>query len=379
MHSRRSFFRLLAAAPALRLGASQKLIVRSANPEDFEMPLDGFQTWLTPVDRFFVRTHLYRPAVKMDDWRLRIGGEVEGPLALAMGDLRKLPRVELVSVLECAGNGRGLYRPTVPGIQWRYGAVGNARWAGVRLPDVLKRARLKPTAKHILFNGADVPMGTVPDFARSLPVEKAMHPDTLLAWEMNGAPLTPSHGFPLRLVAPGWAGDSWVKWVTEIQALEHEYDGFFMKTAYRRPVKPVAPGTAVDPSQMVPVTDIKIKSLIASPQEGEVLGLAPVRVQGAAWSGAAAGGARGVFSQRRQYLERRAARPRPVALRVAALGGGLEAGWTWRLYADGARHRRERRGAVHGTRVEPVRLSVERGAPGAGPGGGSLPATCRRT
>src|SRR6266498_3976964 len=109
--------------------------------------------------------------------------------------------------------------------------------AGVRLADVLRTTNPKPAARHVAFNGADVPIGTMPDFVRSVPIEKAMHPDTLLAWEMNGAPLTPSHGYPLRLVLPGWAGDSWVKWVTSIQLLDSEYDGFFMKTAYRRPVR----------------------------------------------------------------------------------------------------------------------------------------------
>ena len=175
----------------------------------------------------------------------------------------------------------------MPGVPWRYGAVGNGRWAGVRLADVLRRANFPPAVKHVLFNGADVGTGNAPDFARSIPLEKAMHADTLLAYEMNGAPLAPSHGFPLRVVAPGWAGDSWVKWLVEIQGLEHEYDGFFMKTAYRHPVKPVAPGTAVDPAAMEPVTELGVKSVIASPAEGETLGPGPVAIRGAAWSGEA--------------------------------------------------------------------------------------------
>ena len=210
--SRRSFFRLLSAAPVLASGATNSsLIIRSANPEDFEMSLDGFETWITPVDSFFVRTHLYRPSVNAGAWRLHMKGLVQKEITLDLAELRKLPRVELVSVLECAGNGRSFYQPTVIGMQWRYGGVGNARWAGVRLADVLQRAGVKPSAKEILFNGADVPMGTMPDFVRTVPMEKAMRPDTLLAYEMNGQPLTPSHGFPLRLVVPGWAGDSWVK------------------------------------------------------------------------------------------------------------------------------------------------------------------------
>jgi DMSO/TMAO reductase YedYZ molybdopterin-dependent catalytic subunit len=202
-----------------------------------------------------------------------------------MAELRKLPRVVLVSVLECAGNGRSFYQPTVAGMQWRYGGVGNARWAGVRLADVLRKAGLRDGAKEILFNGADVPMGTMPDFVRSVPTAKAMHADTLLAYEMNGQPLPASHGFPLRLIVPGWAGDSWVKWVTEIEARDQEFDGFFMKTAYRRPVRTVTPGSAVDAGDLQPVTTIRPKSVISSPREGQKFGPGPVTVRGAAWAG----------------------------------------------------------------------------------------------
>ncbi len=218
MHAnRRSFLRLIpAAAGMLRLRAAD-MIIRSTRPEDFEMPLDGFATWITPVERFFIRTHVYTPKVEASQWQLRIEGKVATSLTLSLSELREFPRAELVSVLECAGNGRGFYQPTVAGLQWATGAVGNARWSGVRLADVLKKSGYSPSAKEVLFNGADVPLGTMPDFIRGIPLEKATHPDTLLAFEMNGQPLTPSHGFPLRVVAPGWAGDSWVKWLTTIE------------------------------------------------------------------------------------------------------------------------------------------------------------------
>src|SRR5262249_33014215 len=150
--------------------------------------------------------------------------------------LKNFPTFEVVSVLECAGNGRSFFQPGVTGMQWTRGAVGNGRWRGVRLADVLKKARLKPTAKHVLVNGADTPCGRMRYFVRRVPLKKALDPDALLAFEMNGEPLPVSHGFPLRLVVPGWAGDSWSKWVTNIQALDKEFDGFFMKTAYRYPV-----------------------------------------------------------------------------------------------------------------------------------------------
>ena len=202
-----------------------------------------------------------------------------------MDDLKQLPRVELVSVLECAGNGRSFYQPTLAGLQWQYGAVGNARWAGVRLADVLKKAGYKSSAKEVLFNGADVPIGTMPDFQRAVPLEKALHADTMLAYEMNGQPLPASHGFPLRVIAPGWAGDSWVKWVTNIEVRDKEFDGFFMKTAYRHPMRTVAPGSAVDASLMTPVTLLGIKSVIASPVEGQTLAEGQTTVRGVAWSG----------------------------------------------------------------------------------------------
>ena len=232
------------------------------------MPIAGFSDYITPVDRFFVRSHVYTPRVDIGQWRLTVDGEVANALTLTMDDLRRLPSVELVSVLECAGNGRGFYEPSVPGLQWGHGAVGNGRWRGVRLADVLKRAGLKASARDVLFNGADVPIGTMPDFARSIPVAKALHPSTLLAYEMNGETLPVEHGFPLRVVVPGWAGDSWIKWVTSISVLDREHDGFWMARAYRHPGTPVQPGTAVAPEQMQPVTSLRVKSVIAAPIDG---------------------------------------------------------------------------------------------------------------
>jgi len=258
------------------------MITLSPRPLDLEMPADGFVDEITPVEHFFVRSHTYIPEVKERDWKLVIDGLVGRPLTLTLDDLKRFPRSELVGVLECAGNGRSFYSPTVAGAQWRFGAVGNARWSGVRLRDVLGKAGLKPGASHLLLDGADVPLGTMPDFQRTLPVEKGVHEDTLLAWEMNGKPLTAEHGFPLRVIAPAWAGDSWVKWLQHIQVLDHEFDGFWMKTAYRHPKGPVPPGTAVDPKDMVPVTDLNVKSVIAVPGDWTMPGL--LTVQGVAWS-----------------------------------------------------------------------------------------------
>jgi DMSO/TMAO reductase YedYZ molybdopterin-dependent catalytic subunit len=285
--SRRNFF-ALAAASALSAQDRAKvgMNVLSKRPEDLEMPLSFFSSYITPIEHFFVRTHVYVPTVNLNDWRLGVDGEVGTPLTLTMDDLRKLPAVELVSVVECAGNGRGFIDPPVPGLQWTNGSVGNARWRGVRLADVLKRAGIKDSGKEILFNGADVPIGAMQDFRRAIPVQKALDPNTLLAYEMNGVALPVKHGFPLRVVVPGWASDSWLKWLTNITVLDKEFDGFWMKSAYRKPDHPIVPGSALAPEKMVPVTSLRVKSVIAHPLDGAVERVGdPVHVEGVAWSG----------------------------------------------------------------------------------------------
>lgn len=284
---RRNFL-FLAGAALLRAQDRTKrdMLVQSARPEDLEMPISGFSDYITPIEHFFVRSHVYVPTVNAREWRLKVEGEVAAPLTLTMEDLQALPPVELVSVVECAGNGRGFYEPPVPGVQWGNGAVGNGRWRGVRLADVLRRAGIRESAKEVLFDGADVPLGTMPDFQRSIPVRKALDGNTLLAYEMNGETLPVKHGFPLRVVSPGWASDSWVKWLTSIRVLDKEHDGFWMKGAYRHPGKPVAPGTAIPPEQMQPVTSLRIKSAIAAPFDGaQTVAGNPVAIRGAAWSG----------------------------------------------------------------------------------------------
>jgi sulfite dehydrogenase len=289
VYTRRNFF-LLAAAGILSAADREKrdMLVRSTRPEDLEMPLSGFSDSITPVEHFFVRTHVYVPQVNLSEWRLKVEGEVATPLTFTMDDLKKLPSAELIGVLECAGNGRSFYEPSVPGAQWSNGAAGNGRWHGVRLADVLKKAGIKDSAKEILFDGADVPIGTMADFQRSITAKKALDPNTILAYEMNGETLPVKHGFPLRVVAAGWAGDSWIKWLTSIRVLDKEFDGFWMVNAYRHPGKPVAPGTLLQPEQMRPVTSLRVKSVIASPVDGAQAELGkPVTIQGVAWSGEA--------------------------------------------------------------------------------------------
>src|SRR5579862_2160609 len=201
MHSRRNFLKQLSGA-ALALGASPLLaraldssqvgsialpgedgmIVRSFRFFDLETPVEYLNSWLTPVPHFFVRNHMHEPAeLSAESWRLSVGGEVEKPLTLTLADISKLENHSVVNTLECAGNGRGFHRPQVPGIQWGKGAVGTANFSGPRLQDVLQRAGVKATGKHVMFLGLDEVPGKVPPFIRSIPIEKALDADTLIA------------------------------------------------------------------------------------------------------------------------------------------------------------------------------------------------------
>ena len=294
--SRRTFLggTLGAAALALTGGSgwaavSGQLITRVTRPFDAETPVEGLTTWLTSTDDFFVRSHFGPPApdlVSARNWRLQVGGLVKHPLILTMEDLQQFEEVTVTAVLQCSGNGRAFYRPKAPGVQWQKGAVGNAQWTGVRLADVLGRAGLEIKARHVTFLGADRPVSAqTPLFLRSIPLEKGLHRDTLLAYRMNGDPLPLLHGAPLRVITPGWMADTCTKWLTEVTVLEHEAKGYFMETAYRYPARTVRPGETVAPSEMDPVTSMVVKSLIVSPAEGMALSAGEVLVKGVAWSG----------------------------------------------------------------------------------------------
>jgi DMSO/TMAO reductase YedYZ molybdopterin-dependent catalytic subunit len=265
------------------------LITRVTRPFDAETRVQEFASYLTPNDRFFVRSHFGPPQPEQIDenvWRLHVKGLVDRPLELTLKDLEKFDRVSLTAVVQCSGNGRAFHRPRAPGVQWERGAVGNAKWTGVRLRDVLIRAGAQPSARHLQMLGADRPVSTMtPLFLRSIPIEKAMHPDTLLATHMNGEPLPLLHGAPLRLITPGWMGEACVKWLTDLTLQEEEAKGFYMETAYRYPDPPVEPGTALNPRDMKPVEAMIVKSLIVSPVSGAALKLGPVTVEGVAWTG----------------------------------------------------------------------------------------------
>jgi sulfite oxidase len=306
MNSRRNFLKQISAT-ALAAGAAPSLltwalpqsqsvdfpkeegmIVRSYRFIDLETPVEYFNTWLTPVPHFFVRNHMYEPAqLDPQGWRLSIGGEVDKPLTLSLTELSKLETHSVVNTLECAGNGRSLHRPQVPGVQWGKGAVSTARFSGPRLRDVLQRAGVKPTGKHVMFRGLDEVPGKVPPFVRSIPIEKALDSDTLIATHMNGSPLTQHHGFPARALAPGWIGAASCKWLTEIKLLDAEFVGNFMSPGYRWPNQPVKPGDSVKPEDTHPLTALSVKSVISGPIDGATTKTGKVAVHGAAWAGEA--------------------------------------------------------------------------------------------
>lgn len=260
----------------------------SARPPDYETPVALLDSFITPVDRFYVRCHLPVPEeTDPQRWSLRVEGDVDSPVSLSPADLRALPAITTTVTLECAGNGRAFFVPPVAGIQWTKGAVGTARWTGARLADVLARAGVRSSARFVHMAGADRPLGTMPPFVRQVPIEKAIHPDTVIAYEMNGQPIPPVHGGPLRAIIPGWEGAYSMKWLNHLRASTTASDNFWVATAYRYPVRRVSPGAAVDAKDMAPLTGLVVKSLITTPHDGATIVSGPIAVGGFAWAGEA--------------------------------------------------------------------------------------------
>ncbi|HWE35440.1 MAG TPA: sulfite oxidase [Isosphaeraceae bacterium] len=272
----------IGAGPARSWADDPDLIVRNRRPLDAETPAEAFDRWSTPDRLFFVRSHFGPPAVGLSPWRLGLGGLIERQASLSLEDLRKdYEQVTVPAVAQCSGNGRAYFEPKVPGVAWGRGAVGNAEWGGVRLKDVLDRAGLKAKAAHVHLLGADGPPNPkTPAFFRSIPLDRALDAGTILATTMNGADLPVLHGGPLRLVVPGWAANHWIKWLRSITVADAEAPGFYMQTAYRLP----RPG-ATRPDDLVPVTTLNVKSLIALPTTGARFPAGRVTLRGVAWTG----------------------------------------------------------------------------------------------
>jgi DMSO/TMAO reductase YedYZ molybdopterin-dependent catalytic subunit len=251
----------------------------SSQPLNAETPLAALGTSLTPERSFYVRTHFDVPSLGADSWKLHVRGAGPSELHLSLRELTGLPSHEVVVTLECAGNGRRWMDPTPPGLAWGFGAVATARFTGVPVSVVLERAGLAPQSGEVLFEGADrgrVDSGEVAPFARSLPVEVARHPDTILAWAMNGRPLSGEHGFPVRLIVPRWYAMASVKWLVGVQALDVPFQGFFQKDDYVY---------ADEAGLNAPVRLMRVRSVIAAPSEGADVPAGLVDVAGTAWSG----------------------------------------------------------------------------------------------
>src|SRR5438067_5575411 len=268
--------------------ARVELIRMTERPPNYESVRSTFTTRITPVERFYLRNHFDLPKIDVPKWRLRVHGLLEKELSLSLADLQRMPQVTVEAVLQCAGNGRALFTPHVPGVQWRYGAMGNAEWTGVRVKDVLALAGVKPDAAFVQLQGAEKPvMSTTPQFIRALPLQKAMHPDTLFALQMNGKPLAPNRGQPARIVVPGWVGDDWVRALVDVEVRADEPKAFYYDTAYRFPVTPGAPGAPIPADQMKPMTKLNVKSLVGSLSDGDRLAPGVHQLAGVAFSGEA--------------------------------------------------------------------------------------------
>ncbi len=250
------------------------LIVLTSRPPQLETPFEVFnESLITPNDAFFVRYHNagIPTSIDADTHVIRIGGSACGkPYDLTMAALRsQFKPIEYLAVNQCSGNSRGLFNPRVTGGQLANGAMGNARWLGVPLRDVLARAELKSSARQVMFNGLDIALFGGGDFVKSIDVDHAVDGEVMLAYQMNGADIPMLNGYPVKLIVPGYYGTYWVKHLSEIEVVDQTYEGFWMKPAYRIPDNDCAciePGTA--PAATRPIGRFTVRSFITSLQDG---------------------------------------------------------------------------------------------------------------
>lgn len=249
------------------------------------LPLEALRYDTTPTGLHYTLCHYDIPLVGPAGWRLSVRGRVQHELSLTLEELQQRPARELTVTMQCAGDGRALLSPRPVGQPWLAGAVGTARWTGTPLRWLLSEAGLLPDARELLFTGLDrgIEGGTEQDYQRSLSATEALAEDVLLAWGMNGAPLEPQHGFPLRLVVPGWYGMAHVKWLSTIEAIPDPFDGYQQAASYRYTPSRNEPGT--------PVERMRVHSLMVPPgipdflTRTRVVRVGPVELTGRAWSG----------------------------------------------------------------------------------------------
>jgi sulfite dehydrogenase (cytochrome) subunit A len=276
--------------PLVTYPQKRPMIGLTSRPPQLETPFAIFNDGpITPNNAFFVRYHLADVPLNIDPdkFTLAVKGKVDRALTLSLRDIRKLKATEIVAVNQCSGNSRGFFSPRVAGGQLGNGAMGNARWHGVPLKTVLDMAGVQASAKQVTFAGLDGPvMEKTPDFVKALNIDHARDGEVMLAYGMNGDDLPVLNGFPLRLVVPGYYGTYWVKHLNEITVIDSEFDGFWMKSAYRIPDTPnnaVEPGTA--PKATIPINRFTVRSFITSVTDGAKLRAGRTTLRGIAFDG----------------------------------------------------------------------------------------------
>lgn len=273
------------------LPGKKPLIKKTFRAPNYETPVEWFNHQFTPNDAFFVRYHVAKvPEVKAEAWRLAVSGDAaQTPFELTLDQLKRdFEQVELAAVNQCSGNRRGLFEPHVPGVEWGYGAMGNARWKGPRLKDILAKAGVAKDAVEVAFNGTDAGiLDKTPDFVKSIPIWKALDENVIVAWEMNGEPLPHWNGFPARLVVPGWTATYWIKHVVSVQVLAQPLKGFWMAPAYRIPKGKfplVDRFLSQETDVNTPITEMMVNSLITNVRDGQRFAAGrPIEVKGIAW------------------------------------------------------------------------------------------------
>lgn len=279
------------ARAAMADSAKEGLIVHNERPVNAETPAHLLGDTITPINRHFIRNNdLIPPQALQRDaqgWSLTIDGEVQRAITIDLDELQTMRTVSLVLPIECGGNGRAFFDPPARGNQWKHGAIGCSKWTGVPLRDVLERAGVKDNAVYTAHYGYEPILGDRPPFSRGLPIDKAMEEHTIVAFRMNDEAIPAVHGFPVRLVVPGWYGSCSHKWLTRITLRDVEHDGRGMTGfSYRMPQYPVRPGELPPESDMVVGGPWPVKSMITGPvADSEFARGATVPVRGHAWAG----------------------------------------------------------------------------------------------
>jgi DMSO/TMAO reductase YedYZ molybdopterin-dependent catalytic subunit len=275
-------------------GKNDKLVVIGERPLVAETPEPLLDDDTTPIEKFYIRNNGQIPeaTAQPDAWKLVIDGEVNQKLELTLGQLKsRFQPVTRRMVLECGGNGRSFFTPQARGNQWTNGGIGCAEWTGVRVADVLKAAGVKPSAVFSGHYGADPHLSgdaTKQALSRGVPIAKLMNENNLIVWAMNGQPLPPIHGFPVRLVIPGWPGSVSSKWLTRIWVRDKVHDGQGMGGfSYRVAIKPMVPGDRPDPNNFKDLESMPVRSIVTGPANGTKLaaGTREVGLRGASWAG----------------------------------------------------------------------------------------------